>query len=306
MSTSFIANFFDGLTSKKGAALAVPAILLFGATIAVGQQRGPQLEAAAGGPVVIAQATPTAPTAPATQTPPAAPSAAGKAFSPEQRSAIETIVKEYLLANPEVMAEIQANLEAKMERIQAEKMKSALSTHAAELFRSTTAPVVGDPKGDVTIIEFSDYNCGYCRRAVSEVAKVVESDKKVRFVFREFPIMSPASEVVARLALAARNQGKYWELHRAVMAGQGQASEASALREAQRLGLDIERLKKDAASPEIRKEIADNRALATKMGINGTPFFMIGDRVVPGAPENLAEVLKENIAEVRRTGCKVC
>ena len=299
MSASMLSAILDSLTSKKGAALAVPAILLFGATIAVGQQ--PANPSASTAPVVMAQNT-TAPEAAA-----APKASAAMPFSLEQKAAIENIVKEYLINNPEVMAEIQASLESKMERIQSDKMKTALVANAAELFRTPNVPVAGNPKGDVTIVEFSDYNCGYCRKAMSEVTKLLDSDKNVRVLFREFPILSQQSEVVARLALAARNQGKYWELHRAIFSAPGQATEALTLKEAGKLGLDIEKLKADAVSAEIKKEIADNRALATKMGINGTPFFMIGDRIVPGAPDNLAEVLAENVAQVRKSGgCTVC
>lgn len=294
MSASLLSTILDALTSKKGATLAVPAILLFGATIAVGQQPGTPAP-----PAIVAQTT--------TGTAATAPPAAATAFSPEQKAAIESIVKEYLINNPEVMAEIQASLESKMERIQADKMKTALTANAAELFRTPNVPLAGNPKGDVTIVEFSDYNCGYCRRAMTEVAKLVEGDKQVRILFREFPILSAQSEVVARYALAARNQGKYWELHRAIFSAPGQATEALVLKEASKLGLDIDKLKADAGSAEIKKEIADNRALATKMGINGTPFFMIGDRIVPGAPENLAEVLAEHVAQIRQSGgCKIC
>jgi protein-disulfide isomerase len=186
-------------------------------------------------------------------------------------------------------------------------MKTALMSHAAELFRSPDSPEAGNPKGDVTIVEFSDYNCGYCRRALHDVTKAVEGDKNIRIVFREFPILTPASEVVARLALAARIQGKYWEFHRAVMGAPGQASEASALKEAIKLGLDIDKLKADANSEEIKKQIVENKALAQKLGINGTPFFMIGDRVVPGAPDNLSEVIAEHVSQIRKSGgCKIC
>jgi protein-disulfide isomerase len=150
-----LSAILDSLTSKKGAALAVPAILLFGATIVVGQQPGTPAA-----PVVMAQTT----TGAATEAPKAA---ATTPFSLEQKAAIEHIVKEYLINNPEVMAEIQASLESKMERIQSDKMKTALVANAVELFRTPNVPVAGNPKGDVKIVEFSDYNCGYCRRATT-------------------------------------------------------------------------------------------------------------------------------------------
>ena len=108
------------------------------------------------------------------------------------------------------------------------------------------------------------------------------------------------------MALAAKMQGKYWEFHRAMLESQGQANEASALRIAEKLGLDMARLKKDMASAEVKKEIDDTRKLATKLGIQGTPHFLVGDRIIPGAPENLGELLAQNVKEVRKDGCKVC
>ena len=141
----------------------------------------------------------------------------------------------------------------------------------------------------MTVIEFFDYNCGYCKKAFPEVAQLVEKDKQVKVIFKEFPILSKGSEEAARVALAAKMQGKYWEFHRAMLEAQGQANEAGALRVAEKLGLDMARLKKDMASAEVKKEIDDTRKLATKLGIQGTPHFLVGDRIIPGAPENLLE-----------------
>ena len=156
------------------------------------------------------------------------------------------------------------------------------------------------------VIEFFDYNCGYCKKAFLDIAKLVDKDKKVRVIMKEFPILSKGSEEAAKVALAAKMQGKYWEFHRALLQSQGQANEATSLRVAEKLGLDMARIKKDMASPEVQKEIDDTRELATKMGIQGTPHFIVGDRIIPGAPENLAELLGKHVEEVRKDGCKVC
>lgn len=239
----------------------------------------------------------------------AAPQAAAPSGSitPAQKAEIEAIIKNYLLSNPEVMIEVQSALEAKMEKIQAEKMQKALAENAAEIFRSPSAPVAGNPKGDVTIVEFFDYNCGYCKKALVDLASVIQKDKNVRVVLKELPILSKGSEEASRVALAAKLQGKYWEFHRAMMETQGQANEAAALRVAEKVGLDMPRLKKDMVGAEVKKEIADTRALAQKMGIQGTPHFLVGDRVVPGAPEGLAKILSSQVEEIRKTGgCKVC
>ena len=125
-------------------------------------------------------------------------------------------------------------------------------------------------------------------------------------ILKEFPILAKGSEEASHVALAARMQGKYWEFHRAMLENQGPANEASALRVAEKLGLDMGRLRKDMTSPEVKKEIDDTRALANKMGIQGTPHFLVGDKIIPGAPENLLELLNKHADEVRKEGCKVC
>jgi len=285
------------LGSRKGVALLAAAILLLGATLAVGQSTAP--------PAQLAQAAaPAAP--PASQVPAAAAAEPSGAFTPAQRKEIEAIIKDILVNNPEVLLEAQNALEAKMDKIQADRMAVAVKENADELFRPNTSPIAGNAKGDVTMIEFFDYNCGYCKKAFGDVAQAIEKDKQVKLVLKEFPILSKGSEEAARVALAAKLQGKYWEFHRAMLEAQGQANEASALKVAEKLGLDMTKLKKDMASPEIKKEIDDTRKLATKMGIQGTPHFIVGDRIIPGAPENLAELLGKNVADVRKEGCKVC
>ena len=291
MSASPLASFANALTSVKGAMLAVPAILLIGATLAVGQTAAPP-------PAATAPAGP----APAAGAPPA-PSASS--LSALQRKEVEAIIKEYLLNNPEVLLEAQNALEAKMEKIQGERMAVAIKENAAELFKPTGSPIV-NAKGDVPVIEFFDYNCGYCKKAFTEVAQLLDKDKKVRLILKEFPILSKGSEEASKIALAAKMQGKYWEFHRAMLESQGQANEASALKIAEKVGLDLPRLKKDMASAEVKKEIEDTRQLATKMGIQGTPHFIVGDRIIPGAPENLLELLTKHAGDVRKEGCKVC
>jgi protein-disulfide isomerase len=185
-------------------------------------------------------------------------------------------------------------------------MAVAIKENAGELYRPAGSPVVGNVQGDVPVIEFFDYNCGYCKKAFLDLAKLMDKDKKVRVILKELPILSKGSEEAARVALATKMQGKYWEFHRAMLESQGQANEASALRIAEKLGLDMTRLKKDMASAEVKKEIDDTRQLASKMGIQGTPHFIVGDRIIPGAPENLAELLGKHVDDVRKDGCKVC
>ena len=255
----------------------------------------------------LALAQSTAQTPPAAQAPAAASAPSGSsAFTPAQRKELEGIIKDILLNNPELLMEAQTALEAKMEKIQNERMAVAIKDNSAEIFRPAASPIVGNSNGDVTVIEFFDYNCGYCKKAFPDVAQLIDKDRKVKLIPKEFPILAKGSEEASRVALAAKLQGKYWEFHRAMLESQGQANEASALKIAEKLGLDMARLKKDMASSEVKKEIEDTRKLAAKLGIQGTPHFLVGDRIIPGAPENLAELLGQNVKEVRKDGCKVC
>ncbi|KUO58385.1 MAG: disulfide bond formation protein DsbA [Alphaproteobacteria bacterium BRH_c36] len=232
--------------------------------------------------------------------------AATAAFSSDQKAGIEAIIKDYLLANPEILLEVQSKLEAKMEKQQEERLKTAIKSNADELYRRADAPSAGDPKGDITVVEFFDYNCGFCKRGFSEVSKLIEKDKKVRVVFKELPILSKGSEEASRVALAAKKQGKYWEMHSALLTYRGSVDGESALKIAAKLGLDAEKLKADMDSAEVTGEIDKVRELAQKMGINGTPHFLVGDRTIAGAPENLYEQIEAHVTDLRKNGCEVC
>jgi protein-disulfide isomerase len=277
----------DALRSKKGLVLLAPAILLVWTALAIGQsepgRQAQKADAAAPGAIVVADATVSA-----------------------NRKEIEAIIKDYLMNNPEILVEMQGALEAKMEKLQAERTVAILKSNATEVFRPAFSPVVGNAKGDVPVIEFFDYNCGYCKRALSDVAKLIDKEKQVRFILKELPILSKGSEEASKVALAVKMQGKYWEFHRAMLESSGQANEASALRVAEKVGADMAKLKKDMGSAEVKKEIDDTRALAEKLGIQGTPYFLVGDRIIPGAPGNLLERMTKLVTEVRQEGCKVC
>ena len=232
--------------------------------------------------------------------------AADAAVSDEQKKAIGEIVKDYLTKNPEIIVEVQQALEAKMEQEQAEKLKSFMAENAKDIYRNPDSPVAGDPNGDITVVEFFDYNCGYCKRGMTEVQKLIVGDKRVRVVFKELPILSKGSEETAKAALAAKRQGKYWEFHQAMLSSKGQANEASSLKAAESLGLDMAKLKTDMAGDSVKTELEGMKALANKMGINGTPHFLVGDKSIPGAPEDLHEQLNTLIAGFRKSGCTTC
>jgi protein-disulfide isomerase len=303
-----LAAIIDGLMSRKGLALIAPGIVLLGSVVAIGQSAPPAATPSAPPPAQV-QAAPPVPV-PAPVPPPAASapakSTASEKLSAAQRTEVQGLIKEFLVSNPEILIEVQNALEAKMDKLQSERVAAAIKGNAKEIFRPAASPVVGNAKGDVTVLEFFDYNCGYCKRAFGDVARLVEQDGQVKLIMKELPILSKGSEEAAKVALAAKMQGKYWEFHRAMIEAPGQASEASALRIAEKLKLDMAKIKKDMVSAAVKKEIDDTRALAQKLGIQGTPHFFVGDRIIPGAPENLYERMSKLVAEVRKEGCGVC
>ena len=193
-----------------------------------------------------------------------------------------------------------------MEKEQAEKLKVAIAENSREIYRDPKADTAGNANGDITVVEFFDYNCGYCKRSLHDVIKLVGDDPNVRVVFKELPILSKGSEEASRVAIAAGRQGKYWDMHKAMLEAKGQMNEANALAIATKLGLDMEKLKKDMASPEVADEIKKSEALAKKMGVNGTPHFLVGDRAIPGAPEDLHDQLANHIKDLRKSGCSYC
>ena len=222
-----------------------------------------------------------------------------------QKTSLEKTIRDYLVKNPEILIEMSSELERRQAAAQQEIRNRSIAENADRIFRSENALVAGNPNGDVTVVEFFDYNCGFCKRAFSDLLKLLENDDKVRVVFKEFPIFGERSEGAARVAVAARSQGRYFDVHSALLKARGQASEASALKIAEELGLDMTKLREDMKSPEVTGLIQDTRALAERLGVQGTPFYLVGDRVVPGAPENLYDIFVENVAAVRKNGCAV-
>lgn len=234
------------------------------------------------------------------------PSVAADPIPADQKAAFEALIREYLVSHPEVIQEALAALEKKKRDEEAAAANAAIAGMRDTLYSSTRQAVLGDPKAPITLVEFFDYNCGYCKRGFGEIAKLVEQDKNVRVVFKEFPILRDESEQAARVALAARMQGKYWEVHRDLIQTKGLVNEAVALKVAEAHGLDMAKLKADMASPEVKGEIDRVKELAQKLGINGTPHFLVGDQAIGGAPENLYDVLEGHVAELRKTGCNYC
>ncbi len=194
-------------------------------------------------------------------------------------------VRDYLLKHPEVIMEAIQILQDRQQTAEAENVKNTVITRAEDIFRDPESPVGGNPDGDVTLVEFFDYNCPYCRRVAPVVAELRRADPSLRLVYKEFPILGPDSEIAARAALAAKRQGKYEAFHDALMQAKDKVTEAKVFEVAAASGLDLTRLKQDMADPAMQQGIEKTRELALALGINGTPGFVLGDRVIPGAVE---------------------
>ena len=215
------------------------------------------------------------------------------------------IVRNYLTDNPEILVEMTTELDKRQAEEQAAQQSKTISENKHALFRSKLS-FTGNPDGDVTLVEFFDYNCGYCKRALPDIVKLVDEDSKVRLVLKELPIFGEDSEAAAKGALAAMKQNKYFEMHQKLYSESGKADKEKVLKVAGELGLDVDQLQKDMESDDVKKGIEEARDLAQKLGLQGTPLFLIGDKVIPGAPDDLHDQLKEKVAEVREKGCAVC
>ena len=191
---------------------------------------------------------------------------------------VKQLALEAILENPQIIMQAVAILEQR----ERERAASGANTVRLQLEQDPNSPNLGNPDGDVTVIEFFDYNCPYCRKAGQTVQELLASDANVRVIYREWPILGEDSVFASRAALAARAQGKYEEFHWALMNGEGRASEASILNLARHLDLDVEKLQADMTSPAVEAHIAQSSALARTLGFTGTPAFIVGDRTAPG------------------------
>jgi protein-disulfide isomerase len=233
---------------------------------------------------------------------PAAGPLRAQSFTNDQRSEIERIIKEYLLKHPELLQEVMNELEKRQSVAEAEKHRTAIKEHAATIFNSPRQVTLGNLQGDVTVVEFFDYNCGYCKRAMNDMLELLRVDSNVRFVLKEFPVLGDASSQAAAVAVAVRMQDKtggkkYLEFHQKLLNGRGQIDKARAVAVAKEIGLDVARIEKDPASEEIKATIQESYKIAEALGLNGTPSYVIGSDVVVGAVG--LKALKEKINNSR-------
>ena len=206
----------------------------------------------------------------------------------------DTAIERYIRTHPEVIEQSLQALEVKREAELRERQKSALATKQDELLHDPASPVSGNLKGEITLIEFYDYRCGYCKRAASAVTELQKVDSRVRVVYKDFPILGEPSELAAKAALASQAQGKHQVFHDALLASHTDMTKDEILKIAVSVGLNAKRLEADMADPKWQAVIDKNRALAQELGISGTPGFIVGNELVPGALD--LNGLKELIA----------
>ena len=202
---------------------------------------------------------------------------------PALQQTIDNAIEQYIRSHPEVIEQSLQSLEAKRQEDEKARQKAAIATRQNDLLHDPSSPVSGNPKGDVTVVEFFDYRCGYCKRAAGAVTQLQKDDARVRVVYKDFPILGEVSELAAKAALASRAQGKHQAFHEALLASKGDMTKDTILAIAGEVGLDAKRLEADMANREWQTVIDRNRALAKDLGISGTPGFIVGTELVPGA-----------------------
>jgi protein-disulfide isomerase len=217
-------------------------------------------------------------------------------FDATQSEAIEALVRQYILEHPEVVVEALHRYEQQQQAAEAKRQAAAIVALADQLTADPRDPVIGNPDGDVTLVEFFDYRCGFCKRMTGVLTQLVDEDPNLRVVMKEFPILSRESGQAARAALAGLRQGKYEAFHFALMEG-GALTDDEILAIAASVGLDTDELQDAMQDPAIGVALRDNLALAEKIGITGTPAFIVGNTLVPGAVS--IEELRAKIAAAR-------
>jgi len=227
-------------------------------------------------------------------------------FSESQQAEIGDLVKDYLMKNPEVIRDAMEELQRKEQAAEAEARKSGVAKYADQLFNSPRHVVLGNPKGDVTLVEFFDYNCGYCKRAHADMQKLLDEDKGLRVILKEFPVLGQGSEEAAQVAISVNKVApeKYKAFYDELLMSRGAVDGARALAVAADIGLDKAAIQAQLKDPEVAATINESYGLASALGINGTPSYVLQDDVVVGAVGY--DTLKEKIKSVRECGSASC
>jgi len=230
----------------------------------------------------------------------AAAPAAAQALSPEQRKEVVDVLREALRSDPSILREAILALQQAEQDDRAGAQRAAIAARADALLRDPADPVKGNPRGDVTIVEFFDARCGYCKTLHPTMEALLREDPQVRLVLKDLPILGPNSLLASRALLAAQRQGKYVPLQDALMRLKGEPTEAALQAEAERAGLDWARLKRDMQDPALQARLQGHLELARAIGIEGTPALVIGGQLVPGAVD--LPTLRQLVAQARHEG----
>lgn len=233
--------------------------------------------------------------------------AASAQMNPAQRSEIEGIIKDYLLKNPEVLRDALVELEKRSKLEEASRREQALKELSPKIFNSNFQVVVGNPKGKIELVEFLDYNCGYCRRAMGDLVTLIKNNPDLRVVIKEFPVLGPKSVEAAQVAAALHKQfdgPKYWAFHQRLMLARGQVGKTEAMAAAQASGADMIRLQRDLESAEVRLAINEVMQIADALNLTGTPSYIMGDEIVVGAVG--AAQIQAKIENIRKCGKANC
>ena len=233
--------------------------------------------------------------------------ASAQELSAAQKKQVETLVHDYIMAHPEIVQEALVELDRRQKDAENEARLKITANSDSKLYRSANHVVIGNPKGDVTLVEFFDYNCGYCKKGLPDVQKLVDTDKNLRVILKDLPILSPGSVEASKVAVALKNQmtpEKFWEFHLKLMSVRGAVGEAQALAAARDTGADMARLTADLKRPEVIAAIDESRGLAETLSINGTPSYVLGTDLVVGAVGY--DELKGRVDSLRRCGKSSC
>lgn len=228
-------------------------------------------------------------------------------FNPAQKTEMGTIIKEYLMANPEILRDALAELDKKQKDEEASARQKVVSDQAGLLFSSVNQATLGNLKGGVTLVEFFDYNCGYCKRSLDDMVKLMKADANLKVVLKDFPVLGPGSVEAAHVATALRMQfkgDKFWDFHQKLLGTRGQIGKVQALAVAKELGADMDKLTKDLESPTIAASIQEVALLADQLNLTGTPSFVVGQDIVVGAIPY--EEMKTKVDNVHKCGKVAC
>lgn len=232
---------------------------------------------------------------------------AAEEFSASQKSEIGSIIKDYLMKNPEVLRDAITELENREKTAEDAARTKLLSNLQGPLYTSPYEAIVGNPNGKLTLVEFFDYNCGYCKKMLPDIGRLMQNDPDLRVILRDFPILSDASVEAAQVAAAVRNQfhgEKFWEFHRQLLGSHGPVGKAQALAVAQSLGADMKRIAKDMEAPSVKEGLDESDRLGRDLALSGTPSYVVGGEVLVGALGY--DALKAKLDNLRKCGKVAC